>query len=232
MLVSRKPDSEQNHWPMSKYDSLYHYPASNPRMSHHYDTPLSTQPDWQGQQYSFHAARENHPYGQSSYNSNNNNSNDPTSSSSIGIHAQPRSATESGGMDIDPKSEGSIPSPSVSQRRGDSVLGIHSQRQLSPMSVQGENQGELYAKKAGESTNKESFHAAGPTSNSNAMSSSITTSGHNMERPASQTRDDSTCKQEDDDEVIDDDEVDETDGTQEMTPAERTAARRKMKRFR
>ncbi|PSS00763.1 hypothetical protein BD289DRAFT_458359 [Coniella lustricola] len=225
MLVSRKPDSEQNHWPMSKYDTPYHYPASTPRMSHHYEPPLSTQPDWQGQQYSFHAARENHVYAQS-YN------NGSASSSSIGTHAQPRSAAESGSMDIDSKPESSVPSPSLSQRRADSVLGLHSQRQLSPMSVQSENQGEMYGKKAGNSTMEDSVRVAEAATNQNTCGSSASSAGQTMERPVSQIRDDSACKQEDDDELIDDDEVDEADGAHEMTPAERTAARRKMKRFR
>lgn len=63
--------------------------------------------------------------------------------------------------------------------------------------------------------------------------SSVSSAGQSSEFPGQVPGDDSV-KQEDEEEEIDDDDIDgDGDGiTAEMTPAERTAARRKMKRFR
>lgn len=228
MLVSRQHDSEQNHWPVSKYETLYHKPASSPRMSHHYDAPLSTQSDWQGQQYSFLPPGENPIYAQS-YDHGH------TSSGNDGSQAQPRSAADaSGAMDIDAKSDTNTLSPLLSHRRSDDPLGLRTHRQPSPILEQSENHGELYAQKAAESTNGGSVPSADAAAVSNSLGS-ISSAGQSSELPPSQARsEEPVCKQEEDDDVIDDDDLDGDGegGTQEMTPAERTAARRKMKRFR
>lgn len=228
MLVSRQHDSEQNHWSVSKYETLYHKPASSPRMSHHYDAPLSTQPDWQGQQYSFLPPGDNSIYPQSYNHGQAPNGN-------VGSQAEPRSAADaSGAMDIDSKSDSNSLSPSLSQRRSDDPLGLRAHRQPSPIPEQSESQGEMYAQKAAESTNEGSVASATTAAASIAVSS-VSSAGQSSELPPIQARsEEPVCKQEEDDDVLDDDDMDgDVDGiTPEMTPAERTAARRKMKRFR
>lgn len=228
MLVSRQHDSEQNHWSMSKYETIYHKPASSPRMSHHYDAPLSTQPDWQGQQYSFLPPGENPIYAQSYGHGQVANGN-------VGAQAEPRTAADaSGAMDIDTKSETNSLSPSLSQRRSDDPLGLRAHKQPSPISERSQNQGELFAQKAAESAKEGSVASADTAAISNPVSS-VSSAGESSGLAPSQARsDDQICKQEEDDDVIDDDDMDgDVDGvTPEMTPAERTAARRKMKRFR
>lgn len=228
MLVSRQHDSEQNHWSVSKYETLYHKPASSPRMSHHYDTPLSTQSDWQGQQYSFLPSGDNHIYSQSYDHGQAPNG-------SVGSQAQPRSAADASAvMDIDSKSESNSLSPSLSHRRSDDPLGLRAHRQPSPIPEQSENQGEMYAQKAAESTTEGSTASANTAATSIAVSS-VSSASQSSELPPVQARsEDPVCKQEEDEDVLDDDDMDgDVEGiTPEMTPAERTAARRKMKRFR
>lgn len=229
MLVSRQHDSEQSHWSMSKYETLYHKPASSPRMSGHYDTPLSTQSDWQGQQYSFlppGANPYNQPYGHGQ-----------SSSGGAGSQAQPRSAADaSGAMDIDSKSDSITMSPPLSHHRSVDPLGLRTHRQPSPITEQPENRGEMYAQKAAESAHEgsvASVDTAAMSLTSNPVSS-VSSTGPASERGPSKARsDDMPCKQEEDDDLLDDEDMDgEGDSTHEMTPAERTAARRKMKRFR
>lgn len=227
MLVSRQHEPEQNHWSMSKYETIYQKPASSPRMSHHYDAPLSTQPDWQGQQYSFLPQSENPIYAQSYGHGQAANGN-------VGAQAEPRTAADASGvMDIDNKSETNSLSPSLSQRRSADPLGLRAHRQPSPIPEQSQSQGELYAQKAAESANEGSVASSDTAAMSNPVSS-VSSAGESSGLAPTQARsDDQICKQEEDDDVIDDDDMDgDMDVTQEMTPAERTAARRKMKRFR
>lgn len=123
-------------------------------------------------------------------------------------------------MDVDLKQE-----PNALRQRHSG--GGHTQP--SPIAEQVENDGELYARKAADSANEGSVASAENQGMSNPVSSA------SSDAPANQVRnDDQVCKQEEDDDVIDDDDMDGDgeSGTQEMTPAERTAARRKMKRFR
>lgn len=226
MLVSRQHDSEQNHWPVSKYETLYHKPTSTPRMSHHYDAPVPTQPDWQGQQYSFLPPGEGPIYSQSYGHGQASNGES---------QAEPRTAADAtGAMDIDAKSESNSLSPSANQRRSDDPLGLRAHRQPSPIAERPQNQGELYAQKAVESTSERSAASLETSAMSNSAGSA-SSAGESSGVPPSRARsDDQICKQEEDDDVIDDDDMDgDVDGvTPEMTPAERTAARRKMKRFR
>lgn len=200
-------------------------------MSHNYDSPLSTQSDWQGQQYSYLPPGENSIYSQSYEHGQ------APHSSAAGSQAQPRSAIDaSGSMDIDTKSERNTSSPPLSQRHSEDPLGLRIKKQLSPTTehpVEGHSDMDA-AKVAGESTNEGSVTSAGTTAmsmGSNAMSSASSVGQSSDMGPI---RNDDHVKQEDDDDLLDDDDMDgDGDGiTAEMTPAERTAARRKMKRFR
>lgn len=230
MLVSRQQDSEPNPWSKSKYETLLHKPTSGSRMSHHYDSPLSTQSDWQGQQYSYLPPGDSSIYPQSYEHGQ-------ASHSSAGSQAQPRSAADaSGAMDIDSKSERNTLSPPLSQRRSEDPLGPRATKQLSPTP---EHPAEGHCgvdagKAAAESTQKGLVTSAGTTAMSMGSNpvSSVSSAGHSTD--LGPVRNDDHVKQEDDDDLLDDDDLDgEGDGiTAEMTPAERTAARRKMKRFR
>lgn len=232
MLVSRQHDSEPNPWSKSKYETLLYKPASGSRMSHHYDSPLSTQSDWQGQQYSYLPPGDNSIYPQSYEHGQPPHSN-------AGLQAQPRSAVDaSGAMDIDTKSDRNTLSPPLSQRRSEDPLGPHPQKQLSPTPEHpAESQCDMDAVKvAVESANEGSLASASTTAMSMGSNpvSSASSAGQSSELGTSHIRNDDHVKQEDDEDVIDDEDMDgDGDGiTAEMTPAERTAARRKMKRFR
>ncbi|CAN8095384.1 unnamed protein product [Discula destructiva] len=230
MLVTRQHDSEQNSWSKSKYETPLHKPKSGSRMSHHYDTPLSTQPDWQGQQYSYLPSGDNSIYSQSYEHG------PAPHGSDAGSQAQPRSAADaSSAMDIDSKSDRNTQSPVLRQRRSEDSSALRTQRPLSPTAEHPENQGEMYAQKATESANEGSVTSADTAAMSMGSNpvSSVSSAGQNSELP-NQTQGDEHVKQEDEDDLLDDDDMDgEGDGiTAEMTPAERTAARRKMKRFR
>lgn len=199
-------------------------------MSHHFDAPLSTQSDWQGQQYSYLPPGDSSIYSQSYEHGQ-------APHNSAGSQAQPRSATDANGaMDIDTKSERNTLSPQLTQRRSEDQSGLRTQKQLSPNAEHPvEGQGDMdAAKAAAESTKEGSVTSAGTTAmsmGSNAMSSASSAGQSSDMGPI---RADDHVKQEDDDDLLDDDDMDgEGDGiTAEMTPAERTAARRKMKRFR
>lgn len=232
MLVSRQHDSVQNHWSMSKHETIYHKPASSPRMSNNFDAPLSTQSEWHGQQYSFIPPGGNPIYAQS-YNHGT------ASNGHSDSRARPRSAVDTGGaMDIEPKAETSTMGPSQGHRRSIDAMGLRQQRERSPTAENSAAHGESYAHKAAESTHEGSVGSRdtrGMSLASNPISSG-SSAGQGPELPPSQSgNDDHSSKQEDDDEVIDEYEMAEGDGEaalQQMTPAERTAARRKMKRFR
>lgn len=214
MLVSRQHDSEQNPWSKSKYETTIHNKSTSiPRMSHHYDASLSTQQsNWQGQQYSYLPPGDSSVYSQSAYEHGQQ-----APHGDAGTQAQPRSAADSSGsMDTDSKSDRNTLSPPLRHRRSEDPS---TQRQLSP------NQGAMYAQKAAD---EGSVTSAG----SNPVSS-VSSAGQ-VSDMQSHIQGDDQVKQEDDDEELDDEDLDgEGDGiTAEMTPAERTAARRKMKRFR
>lgn len=232
MLVSRQHDSEPNPWSKSKYETLLYKPTSGSRMSHHYDSPLSTQSDWQGQQYSYLPPGESSIYPQSYEHGQAPHSN-------AGSQAQPRSAADaSGAMDIDSKSDRNTLSPPLSQRRSEDPLGLRTQKQLSPTPEHpSERRCDMdTGNVAAESTNEGSMISAATTAMSMGSNpvSSVSSAGQSSEVGPNHVRNDDHVKQEDDEDVIDDDDI-EGDGdgiTAEMTPAERTAARRKMKRFR
>lgn len=229
MLVSRQHDSEQNPWSKSKYETPLHKPTSSPRMSHHYDTPLSTQSDWQGQQYSYLPPGDNPIYSQSYEHGQAHHG-------ETGSQAQPRSAANaSGAMDIDSKSDRNTLSPPLRQRRSEDPSGLPTQRRLSSTAELPLTPRETYAQQATESTNGRSATPADTSAISTGSNpgSSVSSAEQSSDLPG-QAHGDDPVKQEDDEDELDDDEMDgEGDGiTAEMTPAERTAARRKMKRFR
>lgn len=236
MLVTRQSAPEQSHWSISsKFETALHKTADGLRMSNFDAAPLSTQSDWQGQ-YSFLPPADNNNLFSHSYD-HVTGSADNTDS-----QTQPRSATApSNPLDIESlKTEtGSIGSPPVHHRNID-PLGLRQTKQPSPLSEQAENPGEQYAQKAAESAHEESLASTetpGLSLGSNPLSS-VSSVGHITDPavgpPGSEGQ---VVPKEEDDDGLDDEEMLEGDGdgetpTQAQTAAERTAQRRKMKRFR
>jgi hypothetical protein len=226
MLVTRQPDTQQSPWSFSKYETTYHKPpASPPRMSNHIDTPFSTQPDWQGQ-YSYLPPGDSNIFSQSYEQSNDNSE-----------AAQPRTTGGSGTqLDVTVKDEQSSP---LRHQRSLDPLGLRQTKQPSPIPEQPEQQGgETYASKAVESVHDESLVSAdapGLSMNSNPLSS-VSAAGQGPDIPATHNGiEGDAVKPEDGDDVLDDEDMveGEDEGTsQPQTAAERTAQRRKMKRFR
>lgn len=196
-------------------------------MSNNFD-PV-TQSDWQGQ-YSFLPPGDSNLFSQTY--DHVTNSSDHTDSS-----AQPRTvAAPANPLDIEaPKQENS---PLLGHRLD--PLGLRQPKQPSPIPEQPENAGEQYAQKAAESVHEESVistEAPGMSLGSNALSS-VSSTAPGPETALEQTGiEGQITVKEEEEEVVEDDEMVEGDmegdnQPQPQTAAERTAQRRKMKRFR
>ncbi|KAK3326524.1 hypothetical protein B0H66DRAFT_163120 [Apodospora peruviana] len=225
MLVSRQNATEQNPWSISKFETTFHKSAESLRMSN-FD-PV-TQADWQGQ-YSFLPPGESSLFSQPYEHVGSSTDNAES-------QAQPRSVTApSNPLDlVTPKQE-----PSSLEHRLD-PLGLRQPKQPSPIPEQPESQGEQYAQKAAESVHEESLvstEATGMSLGSNPLSS-VSSTGQGPDIPLNHTSNEGqNAVKEEDEDVLDDEEMIEGDGegeahTQPQTAAERTAQRRKMKRFR
>jgi hypothetical protein len=195
-------------------------------MSNHYDSV--SQSDWQGQ-YSFLPPGDNNLFSQQ-YDHVASSTDNNTDS-----QAQPRSvAAPDSSIDIQPKQEGSPIGHRIDP------LGLRASKQQSPVPEQPENQGEQYAAKA-EPTHEDSLVPTETPSvplTSNPLSS-VSSTGQGLEAPTSQPTNEgqSVIKDEAEEDVLEDEEMVEGDAegeapAQPQTAAERTAQRRKMKRFR
>jgi hypothetical protein len=203
-------------------------------MSNNYEPPLSTQSDWQGQ-YAFLPPGDNSIFSQSY-------DHVASSTETRESQAQPRSATTSTNpLDIENmKSETvSLGSP-LSHRRSLDPLGLRQPKAVSPIPEQPETQGEQYVQKPAESVPDESLASTetpGISVGSNPLSS-VSSTGQGSEIPsAHQENDGQVAVKDEEDDILDDEEMLEADGdgeapAQPQTAAERTAQRRKMKRFR
>ncbi|KAI1100729.1 hypothetical protein F4804DRAFT_35000 [Jackrogersella minutella] len=226
MLVTRHLDTEQNHW-SSKFETTFHKPTS-PRMSS-YDGHLSTQPDWPGH-YSYLPPGESTifapPYEQVSGSSSNND---------ITSQQRPTSAHNSTIDNTNQVTQSGLNS-SMSHSRILDPLGLRQPKAESPVHEQSDVQGASYAIKA-ESAHEESLASTDPHGLSlgpNTIGSASLAQG--QETSSGPTgNDEGGIGKDEDDEVLEDDEMVEGEGetpTHPQTAAERTAARRKMKRFR
>ncbi|KAI0881028.1 uncharacterized protein GGS22DRAFT_74722 [Annulohypoxylon maeteangense] len=226
MLVTRHLEPEQNHW-SSKFETTFHK-STSPRMSS-YDGHLSTQPDWQGQ-YSFLPPGESNifapPFEQVTGSSSNND---------ISSQQRPASAHNNTLDNTNQATQSSIHSP-MSHSRILDPLGLRQPKAESPVHEHADVQGASYAIKA-ESAHEESLASTDPQGlplGPSALGSASSVQG--QEATSGPTvNEDSAIGKDEDDEVLDDDEMVEGEGestTQPQTAAERTAARRKMKRFR
>ncbi|OIW29912.1 hypothetical protein CONLIGDRAFT_351518 [Coniochaeta ligniaria NRRL 30616] len=235
MLVTRQCEPEQNHWSISKLETIFHKPSNSSRMSNNYEPPLSTQSDWQGQYSSFLPPGDtsifSQPYDHVASSTEHSDS-----------QAQPRSATVSNNpLDIENmKTETvSLGSP-LAHRRSLDPLGLRQPKTASPIQEQPEEQGKQYSQKHGESIHDESLASTetpGMSLGSNPLSS-VSSTGQTSDIPTSHQEIDSQAAiKDEDEEVLDDEEMIEGDGDGDVpshpqTAAERTAQRRKMKRFR
>jgi hypothetical protein len=199
-----------------------------------FDGPLSTQPEWQGH-YSFLPPGEPNIFAQPFEQVSG-------SSSSNDIPAQPRpSSAHNSTLETSNQSGQSTVDSETNHSRALDPLGLRAPKAESPAHEMPESRSGVYGIKA-ESTQEDSLVSTdtpGLSLGSNPLSS-VSSAGQGQENAQSQAaNDDATLGKDEDDEVLDDDEMLEADGdgdgegsTQPQTAAERTAARRKMKRFR
>lgn len=224
MLVSRLSDTEQSQWSYTKFETTYQKPTGSPRMSNHFDTPLSTQSDWQGQ-YSYLPPSEGNLFSQ------------PFESSNDGAESsRQRSATNgtsTGSADINSKGEVSSP------KMGLDPLGTRSAKPPSPTAEKPEPQNsDPFAHKPTESAPEESLVTAGTTSLPMPANALHTTSTGHQPQDVQPPPPVNVEAKEEGEEILDDEEMGGAGAEtaeanpQPQTAAERTAQRRKMKRFR
>lgn len=209
MIVTRQPDSEHSHW-SSKYGTIY----TTPRMSN-FASPLTTQPGWQGH-YSFLPLGETNIFAQSS----EQTSHATNSSSNASVERRPASADNVRGAE---QSKTSLVVPPMSHSRSMDPLGLRAPKVESPTQEQPEPRGEPFGVKS-ESAQEGPLPSivASPPQESDAADNR-------------NGNEDLTLGKDEDDDVLDDEDdmMEGEDGASHpQTAAERTAARRKMKRFR
>lgn len=227
MLVSRLSDTEQSHWSYTKFETTYQKPTGSPRMSNHFDTPLSTQPDWQGQ-YSYLPPGESNLFSQPFESGNDN--------TEASRPRAPANGTNSGLTDVIQKESNTSP---LDQKRTVDPLGIRSTKPSTPPTEHQEpHRPDSYSQKPNRSASEESLgHTDAP--NHPMPPKTLHTSSSAGHAPEGQTVPlGSTESKEDEDDILDDEEMGGADGVhadsagRPQTTAERTAQRRKMKRFR
>ncbi|KAL2257986.1 hypothetical protein VTK26DRAFT_8879 [Humicola hyalothermophila] len=227
MLVTRHAATEPNPWSKSKFDTAFHKSTEGLRMSNNFDTV--TQSDWQGQ-YSFLPPGENTIFPQSYEHVTNSNSENSET------QAQPRSATA-------PNITLEVEAPKAAENSplGNRLdpLGLRRPKQPSPIPEQPENLGEQYAQKAAETAQEGSLAPAetsGMSPGSNPLNS-MSSTGQGTEAIQSHAGNEDQINVKEEDEVAEDEDMIEGEAEGESQPqpqtaAERTAQRRKMKRFR
>lgn len=228
MLVSRLSDTEQSQWSYTKFETTYQKPTGSPRMSNQFDTPLSTQSDWQGQ-YSYLPPSETNIFSQPFEPSNDGAAETSRQQSAT-------NGTTSGPADVN--SKGSVSSP-VDQKKALDPLGIRSAKPPTPTTENSETQhSDPFAHKPTESAPEESLGAANVPSLSMPANALHTVSSTGQPQDAPTMPPTNVEAKEDEDEILEDEEmggagVEGAEGNpQPQTAAERTAQRRKMKRFR
>ena len=195
-----------------------------------YNGQLSTQPDWHGH-YSFLPPGETNIFAQPfeplpTPNSNNNAS----------TQRRPEGAQEET-PNSQPQPNQSRSSPYVAHNRPLDPLGLRQPKAESPVQEPSDNRDATYAIKS----------ESAPDDSLTSRDTPALTHGSSLVEPASSVgpgqdiatsqsgNEEPLIEKEDEDEVMEDDEIVEAEGEvtgQPQTAAERTAARRKMKRFR
>ncbi|KAI0810541.1 hypothetical protein GGR55DRAFT_678503 [Xylaria sp. FL0064] len=233
MLLTRLPETEQSHW-SRKFETTFHK-STGLRMSS-YDGSLSTQPDWQGH-YSFLPPGESsifrQPFEQVP---SSNNDNDVTS--------QRRSSNiQNNNLDAHVQASSSALSSPANRHRLLDPLGLRQLKTEPTTQEQPNVSGTSYTIKT------ETVHEE-PLTSTEAAQITIEPNQPTSVQAAKQDphasldvsgNEEATVGKEEDEEVVDDDDMIEGEGegegedetpSQPQTAAERTAARRKMKRFR
>lgn len=243
MIVTRHPETEQNPWSISnKLEAIYSKPTS-PRMSN-FDAPLSTQSDWQNQShYSYLPPGESTIFSQqydhhASSGGGNEASADPNAAAAGAgqqQHRPPGGTAHHAGPEIDAKSG---PSPSsmrspLRHHRSIDPLGLRQPRQPSPIPEQPALSGvsDPYRPKT-EMSHDGSMVSATVQA---VQPMPAQAAGHNDPMSSGRGHEETSGVKEDEDDAGDDEEMVEGDAEtmpQPQTAAERTAQRRKMKRFR
>ncbi len=222
MLVTRHTTTEQSPWSISKFETAFRKSAEKLRMSNNFDAV--TQSDWQGQ-YSFLPPGDNNIFSQPYEHVTG-------AADNAGSQVQPRTVAV-------PSETPKQASPPLGHRLD--PLGLRQPKQPSPIPEQPENQGEQqYPTKVTELLHEESSTSTetqGMSLGSNPLSS-VSSAGQGSETgPGHSGNEGQPIPKEEDEEVIEDEEMieGEVEGeapAQPQTAAERTAQRRKMKRFR
>ncbi|KAK2019453.1 homeobox domain-containing protein [Colletotrichum eremochloae] len=210
MLASRQFDTtEQSHWSYSKFETpLNKSPTTPPRMSDdQYETTLPTPPEWQGQQYSYLSGSENNVFSQGYC------AGDESSEST-----QPRTtASARTQAHIQGKQEHNAALRLVKQPTPEDEPEDRLRQQQQQQQQRQESQSPM--EKTTETTIEVQTQAmATPEQETEAAT-------------AHMDKDEASMSKESDDDVLDDEDMLDGEGTPQ-TAAERTAARRKMKRFR
>ncbi|KAI0434563.1 hypothetical protein F5Y09DRAFT_235069 [Xylaria sp. FL1042] len=233
MLLTRLPETEQNHW-SRKFETTFHK-STGLRMSS-YDGSLSTQPDWQGH-YSFLPPGESSIFGQPFEQvPSSNNDNDVTS--------QRRSSNiQNNNLDAHVQASSSALSSPTNRHRVLDPLGLRQPKTEPTTQEQANVSGTSYTIKT------ETVHEE-PLTSTEAVQLTIESNPSASVPAAKQDphasldvggNEEAIVGKEEDEEVVDDDDMIEGEGegegedetpSQPQTAAERTAARRKMKRFR
>ncbi|KAH6626319.1 hypothetical protein B0J18DRAFT_408658 [Chaetomium sp. MPI-SDFR-AT-0129] len=222
MIVTRHNSTEQSSWSLGKFETPFRKPADKLRMSNNFDT--AAQSDWQGQ-YSFLPPSDSTIFPQSYEHVTGSAGNTEPS------QAQPRTVV--------PPSEAPKPETSPLAHRLD-PLGLRQPKQPSPIPEQPETQGEQYPPKVPELATDESSTSTetrGMSLASNPLSSVSSVGQSSEPAPSQSVNDGQAAMKEEEEEVVEDEEMIEGElesdaQTQPQTAAERTAQRRKMKRFR
>ncbi|RYO80350.1 hypothetical protein DL766_007794 [Monosporascus sp. MC13-8B] len=227
MLVTRQCESEQHPW-SSRFEALFSK-ATSPRMSS-FNGPLSTQPDWHGH-YSFLPPGETNIFPQSF---------EPIPGSSTNSNAtvqQRLASAQEDAPDAQNRSSLSGLASDTGHSRPLDPLGLRQPKAESPTQKSAETRDSTYSIKA-EPPQDDSLAstdapelARGP----NPRESDIAVERGQAISTDQGGNENAVVEKEEDDDVLEDDEMVEAEGeqpSQPQTAAERTAARRKMKRFR
>ncbi|KAK7935156.1 Homeobox domain-containing protein [Apiospora marii] len=219
MLVTRQIDTEQSHW-SSKYGALY----TSPRMSN-FDSSLTTQPEWQGH-YSFLPPGESNLFVQPFEQGSGSNSSNETSAA----QQQRPANVHTTALSTQPNQD--TPGSPHGHGRSLDPLGLRAPKVESPTQESSDPRiAPSYRVKAEPA--RDGSTEASRLTHETAVTSPSGTQGHG--EGAGDNDDLSLGKEEDDDVLDDDDDMIEGEGDPNAPPqtaAERTAARRKMKRFR
>ncbi|KAJ2982566.1 hypothetical protein NUW58_g6415 [Xylaria curta] len=235
MLVTRRFETEQSHWP-NKFKTDFHK-STGPRMSS-YDGSLSTQPDWQGH-YSFLPPVESSIFGQSFEQAASASNENEAASQNRSSSAQNNNSDAHG------QASPNTLSPPTGHHRIADPLGLRQPKAEPTTQEQPGISDVSYAIKA-ETVHEEpltSTEAAQQAIESNPPTSVPSAEQNPHAGLSVGGNEEIIIGKEEDEEVADDDDMIEGDGeiegecddempNQPQTAAERTAARRKMKRFR